>query len=115
MTAKPGYSLNSYWEESSYGQTSATGEVFGPFALTSDFDCTDNDNLAAAAIRAASSVDFTQFDRVALPNQARFVLPEGTARLKPLLSPRFHRDDGSSSRAAASAFPSFPRPGPTFC
>ncbi|HEX4485117.1 MAG TPA: choice-of-anchor D domain-containing protein, partial [Terriglobales bacterium] len=61
-----GYSLNTYWDESSYGQTSATGQVFGPFALTADYSCTDNDSLANAAIMAASTVDFTQFDRVAL-------------------------------------------------
>lgn len=61
-----GYSLNNYWEESSYGQTSASGQVFGPFALAKDYVCTDNDNLATAAIQAATSVDFTQFDRVAL-------------------------------------------------
>jgi hypothetical protein len=61
-----GYTLTNFWEESSYGQTSATGQVFGPFALKKDFNCTDNDKLAAAAIQAASSLDFTQFDRVAL-------------------------------------------------
>ena len=64
--ANSGYSLNTYWDESSYRQTSATGQVFGPFALPNDFNCTDNDNLAVAAIQAATSVDFTQFDRVAL-------------------------------------------------
>jgi M6 family metalloprotease-like protein len=61
-----GYSLNTYWDESSYGQTSASGQVFGPFPLTADYACSDNDSLAHAAILAASSVDFTQFDRVAL-------------------------------------------------
>ena len=61
-----GYTLNNYWEESSYGQTSATGQVFGPFALAKDFNCTDNDKLATAAIQAALAVDFTQFERVAL-------------------------------------------------
>ena len=60
-------SLNGFWKEISYGQTSATGQVFGPFALSQDYTCDQSDALAAAAINAAdSAVDFTQFTRVAL-------------------------------------------------
>lgn len=60
-------SLNGFWREMSYGQTSATGQVFGPIALSQDYTCDQSDVLAAAAINAAdSAVDFTQFTRVAL-------------------------------------------------
>jgi M6 family metalloprotease-like protein len=61
-----GYSLNTYWQETSYGKTSATGQVFGPFALSQNYPCEQSDAIATAAIQAASSVDFTQFDRLAL-------------------------------------------------
>ena len=60
-------SLNGFWKEMSYGQTSATGQVFGPFALSQDYTCDQFDVLAAAAINAAdSAVDFTQFTRIAM-------------------------------------------------
>ncbi|HEY1220545.1 MAG: Ig-like domain-containing protein [Bryobacteraceae bacterium] len=60
-------SLNGYWKEMSYGQTSATGQVFGPFALSQDYTYATQSGLATAAVNAAdSTVDFTQFTRIAL-------------------------------------------------
>ncbi|MGB7758939.1 MAG: Ig-like domain-containing protein, partial [Bryobacteraceae bacterium] len=60
-------SLNGYWKEMSYGQTSATGQVFGPFALSQNYTYATQAALEAAAINAAdSTVDFTQFTRIAL-------------------------------------------------
>jgi M6 family metalloprotease-like protein len=60
-------SLNGYWKEMSYGQTSATGQVFGPFALSQNYDDDTQNNLLTAAIAAAdSTVNFAQFTRIAL-------------------------------------------------
>jgi hypothetical protein len=60
-------SVNSLWQQMSDGQTSAAGQVFGPFGLNKDFSCDDYSSLEAAAISAADpAVDFTQFNRVAL-------------------------------------------------
>ncbi len=61
-----GNSLDTYWQESSYGLSSATGTVYGPFALPQSYPCEQSDAIATAALQAASGVDFTQFDRVAL-------------------------------------------------
>jgi len=60
-------SVNSFWQEASYGKTSATGQVFGPFALAQDYDPSHLWDMQAAAIKAAdSAADFTQFTRVVL-------------------------------------------------
>jgi hypothetical protein len=60
-------SLNGFWKEVSYGLTSATGQVFGPFALNNDYSYSTQSGLATEAINAAdSTVDFTQFTHVAL-------------------------------------------------
>ena len=67
-----GETLNTFWQEGSYGKTSATGEVYGPFALPSQYTCratdlSDSDALRKAAITAAQdTVDFTQFNRIAI-------------------------------------------------
>lgn len=60
-------SLNSYWQQASYGLTSAAGVVIGPLALSRDYTCDQLDELLADAVSAAdSSVDFTRFTRVAV-------------------------------------------------
>jgi len=60
-------SLSLLLQEMSYGQASATGQVFGPFALSQDYACDQYDILSVAAIQAADpTVDFTQFTRIAL-------------------------------------------------
>ena len=62
-------SLDSFWRQASYGQTYATGQVFGPFALSQDYACAlisgNVDELATAAINAADfTVDFRQFNHI---------------------------------------------------
>ena len=60
-------SVNSLWQQMSDSQTSATGEVFGPFELHQDFSCDDVFGLRAAAIDAAdSTIDFAQFNQIVL-------------------------------------------------
>src|ERR1017187_4991865 len=60
-------SLNGFWKEVSYGQTSATGQVFGPFALSHDYTYDTQSGLSTEAINIADpTVDFTQFTRIAL-------------------------------------------------
>src|SRR5713101_4965607 len=62
----PASSLTGYWQEASYGVTSATGNVFGPFTLSGTYSCSNvrqfmDDSIAAAA---ASGVDFNTYKRV---------------------------------------------------
>ena len=58
-------SVNSYWNEVSQGQTSATGDVYGPFTLSQQYDCTTTSAMQTAAIAAAAgTVDFSQYNRV---------------------------------------------------
>jgi hypothetical protein len=60
-------SVNSVWQEASYAQTSAAGQVLGPFALSQDYDCNHTSDMQTAAISAVDAlVDFTQFTRLAL-------------------------------------------------
>lgn len=60
-------SLNAYWQEASYGQTSAAGQVLGPLALNQNFTCDQLDALLTAAVAAADPlIDFTRFTRVAV-------------------------------------------------
>jgi M6 family metalloprotease-like protein len=61
----PAPSLTDYWQDASYGTTSASGGVFGPFTLDADYSCDQNDAILQAAIQAAdSTVDFTAFQRI---------------------------------------------------
>ena len=63
----PAPSLSDYWHNASYGTTTASGDVFGPFDLDQDFACNQEDAILQAAIAAAdSSVDFTQYQRIFL-------------------------------------------------
>ena len=63
----PNPSVNGFWNEVSYGQTSAAGNIFGPFALPQAYDCTTTSGMQAAAIAAASgTVDFTQYNRIVI-------------------------------------------------
>ena len=60
-------SVNTYWQEVSQGQTYATGDVYGPFQLSAQYDCTTTNAMQTAAIAAAAgTVDFTQYNRVIL-------------------------------------------------
>jgi len=63
----PAPSVTDYWREASYGTTSASGQVFGPFTLDADYTCDQQDDILQAAIRAAdSTVDFTAYQRIFL-------------------------------------------------
>ena len=60
-----GRSLDSYWREASYGKTSATGAVFGPFVLDADYTCDQTDAIRTAAIKAADgTIDFRNYTRI---------------------------------------------------
>lgn len=60
-------SVNGFWNEVSYGQTAATGDIYGPFALPQAYDCTTTGGLLTAALTAATgTVDFTQYNRIAI-------------------------------------------------
>ncbi len=62
-----GHSLNGYLQEVSYGQTSAAGNVFGPYTLTGTYtSCSDlagtvlNDAIAAAIAGGANLSNYTR-------------------------------------------------------
>jgi hypothetical protein len=62
-----GPSLDGFWREASYGQTSASGNVFGWYTLDAAFaDCTRLDLLRDAAISAAANagVPIQNFNRI---------------------------------------------------
>jgi M6 family metalloprotease-like protein len=60
-------SLNSFWQQSSYGLASAAGQVFGPLALSQNYTCDQLSEMTIAAIAAADSLtDLTQFQRIAI-------------------------------------------------
>ena len=60
-------SLTDYWREASYGRTTASGGVFGPFDLDQDFACNQVFDVLQAAIAAAdSTVDFTAYQHIFL-------------------------------------------------
>jgi M6 family metalloprotease-like protein len=63
----PAPSVTDYWSEASYGTTSASGDVFGPFTLDADYTCDQQDAILQAAIQAAdATVDFTAYQRIFL-------------------------------------------------
>lgn len=61
-------SANSFFTETSYGQVSVTGDVFGPFDFDRDYACDDFHEYTAAAIDAArgAGVDFAPYTRVSV-------------------------------------------------
>jgi M6 family metalloprotease-like protein len=62
-------SLRGYWEAASYGLTTATGDVFGPYLLAHPYTCSPADlaALQVDAIAAADAdVDFTRYTRVVI-------------------------------------------------
>ncbi len=63
----PAPSVSDYWREVSYGSTFATGDVFGPFTLTADYDCSQPDEILQDAIQVAdATVDFTAYKHIFL-------------------------------------------------
>jgi M6 family metalloprotease-like protein len=60
-----GRSVNTYWQEASYGKASATGSVFGPFTLDRAYSCDEYNLMRSAAIAAAdATVNFSQYNRL---------------------------------------------------
>lgn len=60
-------SVNNFWNEVSYGKTTASGNTFGPFALSQSYGCTTTTQLQTAAIAAAAgTVDFSQYNRIVI-------------------------------------------------
>ncbi len=62
-------SVNSFWQETSYGTTSATGDVFGWLTLTGTYSGTACQSLAAVqsdamSAAAASGANFQNYNRV---------------------------------------------------
>jgi M6 family metalloprotease-like protein len=75
-------SLDTFWKEVSYNQTSATGQVFGPFTLPSSVtSCSSTTAIRTAAIAAADSqADFRTFTRLFIihPNVGSCSVGTGT-------------------------------------
>ena len=60
-----GRSLSGFWQENSYGQAWAEGDVKGWYTLDSNYTCDEYPSIRDAAIRAADrDVDFRQYSRV---------------------------------------------------
>src|SRR5262249_16945829 len=60
-------SLNSYWQQTSYGLTSAVGQVVGPVALSQGYSCSQTEEMAAPVISALySTVDFSTYNRLVI-------------------------------------------------
>ncbi len=75
-------SLDTFWKEASYNQTSAAGQVFGPFTLPSTVTaCSSTTAMRTAAIAAADSqVDFRNYTRIVIihPNVGSCSIGVGT-------------------------------------
>jgi M6 family metalloprotease-like protein len=59
-------SVNDAYREFSYGKTSVSGDVYGPFMLNRDYDsCVDSSTIATLAMAAAdAAVDLTPYNRI---------------------------------------------------
>ena len=64
--ATTGQSVNGYLQEVSYGQTSATGDVYGPFDLGADYSSCNTVQLEDDAVAASVAVgaNFNNYSRV---------------------------------------------------
>lgn len=68
-------SLNGFWKEMSYGQTTAVGQVYGPFAVSVNYS---DAQFVAAAIQAADSVvDFSTVSHIAIVFPSAIALSYG--------------------------------------
>jgi hypothetical protein len=66
-------SANNYWQEASFGLTSGTGSIYGPYAFSANEQCTvgnqyTTEALASDAIVAAQAqgIDFSNFSRISI-------------------------------------------------
>ena len=65
MFGSSGKSVNTYWQETSYGKASASGVVVGPYTLSQVYTCDQYSQMRTAAIAAADAdVDFRLYTRV---------------------------------------------------
>lgn len=67
-----GRSLDGYWREASYGQASATGNVYGWYTLTGSYSCLNmpqlmNDAIAAATASGVTIQNYTRIS-IVMPN-----------------------------------------------
>jgi hypothetical protein len=63
----PDPSVANVVKESSYGQTTAVADVYGPITVPGVFDCATTDAMTTAALTAATgTVDFTKYNRYIL-------------------------------------------------
>jgi M6 family metalloprotease-like protein len=59
------HTLTGYWNEASYGKTTAVGMVAGPVTLAQDFTCDQSSSILTAAIAAADgSINLTNYNRI---------------------------------------------------
>jgi M6 family metalloprotease-like protein len=65
---EPGPSLTDYWNEASYGQTSAAGNVTGWYTLSGSYGCSNISQFIADSMSAAAAagVDFNTYNRVVI-------------------------------------------------
>ncbi len=67
LFGNPGPSLDGYWRDASYGQTSASGDVFGWFTVPGQIGCDGLGAFAMSAIQTAwQTVDLTPYTRIYL-------------------------------------------------
>src|SRR4051812_12981050 len=73
-------SVPTYWNETSFNQTTASGQVFGPFNLDRVYTCSETNAIASKAITLAQAggVDFSSFSRVS------FVFPTNSCNFSGL-------------------------------
>ena len=65
MFGSSGKSVNTYWQENSYGNASASGVVVGPYTLSQVWTCDQYTQMRTAAIAAADAdVDFRLYTRI---------------------------------------------------
>jgi M6 family metalloprotease-like protein len=63
----PAPSVADYWRQGSYGNATASGDVFGPITLDADYTCAQTEAILQSAIQAAdSTVDFTAYRHIFL-------------------------------------------------
>jgi len=63
-----GHSLDGYWRETSYGQASAAGTVYGTYTLSQAYTCSTADQMLheAMSLAAAQGANFQNYTRVFL-------------------------------------------------
>ena len=68
------HSLTAYWNEASYGLTSAAADVFGPYNLGADYTSSDYNTIRDATIAAAANIGHVNFQNY---THVIIVMPDG--------------------------------------